>query len=395
MAVLFQRPPIVLPAYYVSTTGSDTDPGTLSQPFRTINKGVSVAVAGDTVYVRGTGPSGQGTGIFDEVLSNPAMSGSSWASPVTVSAYPGETVWMRPSSGAYAIYLNGSQQYVVFTGINLDGSDCVNGAFKVEASGGHDPKFIRLSNCEAIGPSVDIGQTPQIVIADAQFSGATGGHEFINVYAHGLAADDFSHCFYIKTPNTTVNACECEDFPGAGIHLFGSFPLPGCIITQNVVHDGRSGAAGQRHWGIIIADGANGAFVANNLVYAIPNDGGSSVALFDLAAGGVEFYNNTAADNAGEGIAIQQPSVVGDLVKNNISYGNTGGNYRDDGTGTVTATNLVAVNPLFVNAAARNYHVQTPSSPALNAGTTLASVPTDIVVVVRPSGQYTIGAYQD
>ena len=39
--------------YYVSTTGSDSNLGTLSSPFLTIQKASSVMVAGDTVLIRG------------------------------------------------------------------------------------------------------------------------------------------------------------------------------------------------------------------------------------------------------------------------------------------------------------------------------------------------------
>lgn len=38
--------------YYVSTTGSDSNSGTLASPFRTIAKAVSVVKAGETIYVR-------------------------------------------------------------------------------------------------------------------------------------------------------------------------------------------------------------------------------------------------------------------------------------------------------------------------------------------------------
>jgi len=38
-------------AYYVSTSGSDANPGTESQPFRTIQKAVDTVGAGDTIYV--------------------------------------------------------------------------------------------------------------------------------------------------------------------------------------------------------------------------------------------------------------------------------------------------------------------------------------------------------
>lgn len=39
--------------YYVSPTGSDTYPGTIDSAFQTIPKAVSVAIAGDTIYLRG------------------------------------------------------------------------------------------------------------------------------------------------------------------------------------------------------------------------------------------------------------------------------------------------------------------------------------------------------
>ena len=38
--------------YYVSTKGSDSNPGTLNEPFKTIQKAADIAIAGDRVYVR-------------------------------------------------------------------------------------------------------------------------------------------------------------------------------------------------------------------------------------------------------------------------------------------------------------------------------------------------------
>ena len=38
-------------SYYVSTTGSDSNPGTITQPFRTLGHGVGVLNPGDTLYV--------------------------------------------------------------------------------------------------------------------------------------------------------------------------------------------------------------------------------------------------------------------------------------------------------------------------------------------------------
>jgi hypothetical protein len=46
-------PPTGTSPYFVSPTGDDANAGTLASPFKTIQKAVSVAVAGDTVYLRG------------------------------------------------------------------------------------------------------------------------------------------------------------------------------------------------------------------------------------------------------------------------------------------------------------------------------------------------------
>ncbi len=44
---------LVAATYYVSPTGSDSNAGTLSAPFKSITKAQSVAASGDTVYLRG------------------------------------------------------------------------------------------------------------------------------------------------------------------------------------------------------------------------------------------------------------------------------------------------------------------------------------------------------
>jgi parallel beta-helix repeat protein len=77
----------VTPAYFVSTTGSDTNPGTLMQPFRTIQYGVNKLVAGDTLYIRG--------GTYTERVTI-TKSGTASA-PITISSYPGETAIMDGS----------------------------------------------------------------------------------------------------------------------------------------------------------------------------------------------------------------------------------------------------------------------------------------------------------
>ena len=121
--------------YYVSTGGQDTNPGTQSAPFRTINKGVRVLIPGDTLLVRG--------GTYTESLTwGVVPSGTSWSSKVRIAAFPGETVWMRPASGLRALEFagntnggnGGEQKYIEFDGINLDVSMLTGEASAVTGS---------------------------------------------------------------------------------------------------------------------------------------------------------------------------------------------------------------------------------------------------------------------
>src|SRR6202008_541842 len=66
-------------AFYVSTTGSDSNPGTISSPWRTIQHAANSVQAGDTVYVRG--------GVYHESVSI-SVSGAVVAGPITFQTYP-------------------------------------------------------------------------------------------------------------------------------------------------------------------------------------------------------------------------------------------------------------------------------------------------------------------
>jgi uncharacterized protein (TIGR03437 family) len=89
-AALFALPLAQAADYYVAPSGSDSAPGTLAQPFQTIQKAASVMVAGDTAFIR--------AGTYRETVT-PAHSGTQNA-PITFMPYNGESVTV---SGADAI----------------------------------------------------------------------------------------------------------------------------------------------------------------------------------------------------------------------------------------------------------------------------------------------------
>jgi hypothetical protein len=53
LGVFFTPAPTAIHVYYVSPTGSDANPGTITQPFRTWQKLTTVMSKGDTAYIRG------------------------------------------------------------------------------------------------------------------------------------------------------------------------------------------------------------------------------------------------------------------------------------------------------------------------------------------------------
>jgi len=68
-------------SYYVSTSGNDSNPGTIELPWLTIQHAANTVTAGATVYVFG--------GVYNEAVNFPASGTAS--APITFQNYPGQT----------------------------------------------------------------------------------------------------------------------------------------------------------------------------------------------------------------------------------------------------------------------------------------------------------------
>jgi hypothetical protein len=99
--------------YYVSTTGSDTNPGTLSQPWLTIQHAANTAKAGATVYVF--------RGVYNESINFP-NSGTPRA-PITFRSYPGQTASIDGTgltpSGIQGLINITNQSYLTIRGFEI------------------------------------------------------------------------------------------------------------------------------------------------------------------------------------------------------------------------------------------------------------------------------------
>src|SRR5438445_2482007 len=103
--------------YYVSTSGNDNNAGTLSAPWRTIQKAANTVQAGDTVQVR--------AGTYNEVITL-KTSGNATSGYITFQNYPGEspivdgTGLAVGSSGQTGLFsLEGTFNYIVIQGFEI------------------------------------------------------------------------------------------------------------------------------------------------------------------------------------------------------------------------------------------------------------------------------------
>ena len=102
-------------AYYVSTTGNDSNNGSFSSPWRTIQHAAKTAVAGDTVYAMG--------GVYNEIVTFP-NSGSATAGYITFESYPGQTATidgtgLKIPGGQYGLLTIENQNYLAIGGFEI------------------------------------------------------------------------------------------------------------------------------------------------------------------------------------------------------------------------------------------------------------------------------------
>jgi hypothetical protein len=377
--VVSAAPVLSGPTYYVSTSGNDAvtcaQAQTSGTPKRTLNNAVGCLSPGSTLLIRG--------GTYLESLFDNIPAGTSWSAPVTLKAYPGETVTLRPNPGAYRVldFVDG-QAYIVIDGLILDGTNVAYDAVKISynsnpASGAH---HIRLMNSE-------IKNSPSDGILDAE---NIGYNEFLNLNVHnnGPATGTWqqvTHGFYLGAPYALVDGCDAHDQGGYGIQIQYATAV-GTIVRNSKMHGNRGG--------IVVNNGPSSILIYNNLIW------NNSWVGIQITSGtsNVRVFNNTVYQNGAaagyHGIELDG-QAVNTTVENNIAFLNLGADiFGTGGAGTVIDHNLTGINPGFVNATAGDFRL-TLGSPAIDAGITLTAVPRDFNGVSRPRGTaYDLGAFE-
>jgi len=138
------------------------------------------------------------------------------------------------------------------------------------------------------------------------------------------------------------------------------------IFRNNSFHD-----CGAR--GLLVSSGT-GTQVYNNIIYRVGTDpqfSGDSLKVggYGFATHDVQAYNNTIYGNQHNCITVgvSAGDTTGTILRNNICYKNNPDSISPNGNSVTQDHNLLGTDPLFVNAAGADFHLQA-NSPAIDAG---------------------------
>lgn len=210
-------------SYYVATDGDDGNPGTLAEPFRTIQKAADMAEPGDTVVIRG--------GTYRETVT-PANSGTP-GNPITYLPYDGEEVTVSGADPVTAEWtVHSGAVYKATTSIGSLPADkrqlFVDGEMMVEARWPNVDSQNAVLNAPAFRTAGSASST-QITDSDGGLDAAENAYQGARIWLED------SHHWVAQTrlitasagASITFEAAHDEALPGAGsrYYIFGKLEL--------------------------------------------------------------------------------------------------------------------------------------------------------------------------
>jgi hypothetical protein len=323
--------------FYVSTAGSDSNPGTATAPWRTIQKALDTLQPNQKALVRG------GTYVENLYMSRAGTA----SGPISVEAHPGEEPVLQ-SAGSHPLEVASEGGWFRFRGLTIQDSPGTSGG-NVDVYGHH----VEISSNE-IRQSTD----------------------------QGIYTDEGSHDVYILG-NWIHHNGKGIQHQSHGIYLQGNEHL----VSTNVIHDHPEG------FGIQVYDRNSGSIVVNNTVVG---SGYSGIVIG--GSGGVDnihVHNNIFAFNDQWGIKHDSDCPSSTLADHNVIWANGYAPVEEGCPGLDTSGGNVLADPRFVDLAGRNLHLGAGSA-ALNQGLVAWALPVDFEGDTRPQGAAPdAGAYED
>ncbi|QYK47256.1 MAG: VCBS repeat-containing protein [Phycisphaeraceae bacterium] len=352
--------------YFVSTAGKDTNSGTsVAAPFKTITKALSLAGAGDTIYIR------PGTYQAAHVVSRSGAPGK----PLRiVGDIAGEvfgtkgTVIIRNPPGT-ALTIKGMDHVEIS---NVRVARAKVGIEWTKSSGG---KLVACDLANATSTNL-VAAASEIEIRDSIVRGSKGvgisaetGTELrvVNTRIYGNHDDGIA-----AEAGSDVECWNCEVYSNRkdGIDTRG-----GKVVVVNSLLRNNTGA------GLAASKGSDAELTVWHCTIARNKGDGVSA-----DAGVTRIYNTILAHNTGFGFDLSGAKAETDF---NLYFSNLAGNKR----GLALAKNETTADPLFLSSSVYSLKA---GSPAINKGQNPEpSVTDDLAGSVRPEGgRYDIGAYE-
>ncbi|PFS74346.1 DUF5123 domain-containing protein [Bacillus cereus] len=324
--------------YYVSPTGNDLNPGTLDQPFATIQKAANVAKEGSTIYIRG--------GIYNQKVR------------VTHSGI----------SGASITFQNYQDEKVILDGSTVKLED--DGLFTIE-----DKNYIQIKGLEFRNlKSTKVNETPIGI-----YITGTGSHiEIRNNYIHHIEAnvkDGNAHGIAVYGTSSSAQnnlnhiVIYNNEVANLKLGLSEAIAVNGNVdsfeVTNNKVHDNNNiGIVLIGHEGVspvAALDQARNGVVRNNVVHhnsSINNtsyneysadgiyvDGGKEIMIEHNQSYENDLGIEVASEHAGK--SASQITVKDNTISNNIMSGIAIGGY--DNQQGYAENNTITNNVIYKN----------------------------------------------
>jgi len=199
--------------YYIAPGGSDGAAGGLASPWATLARGLAATGPigpGDLRVIRGA--------TYAQSLIGPGLkSGTSWASPIRIQAYPTETVWFKPTSGFNVMEFSVDEQYLEFDTVHVDATGGVDkGAIAVVGWSGGVGHHIRWKNSKiACGGANPYSQGRMGIGCGASQATMLANNEWLTLEIYGTRSGATPEWgIYLESSNNVASDCRLHDFVG-------------------------------------------------------------------------------------------------------------------------------------------------------------------------------------
>jgi hypothetical protein len=342
--------------HYVATTGSDSNPGTLASPWKTIQKAFNTLQPGERALVRG------GTYTQSVVMQRAGTA----TAPITVERYPGERPVIHPGgSGSmdYPVRITAGAAWFRLRGFVIEGAP-LDGVVNVYVSDGGQTQPAAAHDIELSGNEIRDGMGTGVYVAPNTSNVQVIGNA---VHGNGIGTAHQHQGVYVLGQNALVANNRVYDQPhGFGIQVRGEDPAQ---PASNVVV-------------------ASNTTVANALAGIVVEN----------TARNITIVNNVSAFNGTRGIYGYYccgTILAGNVAYNNLLFGNGSGS-TGNSSGIVIdfSSGNLGGDPHFANRSAGDFHLESGSA-AIDRALLGWSPWTDSDGKARPQGPAPdVGAYE-